>query len=100
MSRTVERVMCNGLQVRVLVDEAGDQWFFAKDVCDILGASAKEMRSILDSDGVSTVNATDVVGGIQQFLDLTDRTGPRRSVSVNPACTGLPSKPQVRKELI
>ena len=98
MSETVERVMCiekvvcNGLQVHVLVDTAGDQWFFAKDVCDILGASIEDVRAILDSDGVSIVEAIDV-GGIQRVPDLSFRMmASRRSLSVNPACTGLSSK--------
>lgn len=42
-----------GRSVRVLVNENGDPWFIAKDVCDILGLGTEHLRRDLDEDEVT-----------------------------------------------
>lgn len=49
--------------VRTLVDEHGDAWFVAKDVCDILGLSNVSVAlRALDDDEVSQVDPKDFLG--------------------------------------
>lgn len=43
-------------EVRVIQDENGEPWFVAKDVCDILGTSTRDIRKVLDEDEVDTIH--------------------------------------------
>lgn len=43
----------NTALMRTLTDTAGDPWFIAKDVCDILGIRTNNLRAILDEDEVT-----------------------------------------------
>ncbi len=51
--------------VRTLLDEHGDPWFVAKDLCSALNIRTNSLRTILDDDEVSTTNANtiDIAGG-------------------------------------
>lgn len=51
-------------QVRVVVDEQGEPWFIAKDVCDILGLSnSRKALAALDEDEKSSVTISDGTPG-------------------------------------
>lgn len=53
-----------GAQVRTLVDENGDPWFVAKDVCDILGiVNNRDAISGLDEDEKNTVAINNGIPG-------------------------------------
>ena len=50
--------------LRTLTDEAGDPWFVAKDVCDILGLeNSRKATAELDSDEKNTVTISDGIAG-------------------------------------
>lgn len=49
----------DGDQVRALL-VAGEPWFVAKDVCDVLGIATNHVREILDADEVSNLPTTEV----------------------------------------
>ena len=42
-------------EIRIM-DQGGDPWFIAKDVCDALGTRTDHVRDILDADEVSELN--------------------------------------------
>jgi anti-repressor protein len=42
--------------LRAVKDDAGEPWFVAKDVCDVLGTDTRDVRKILDQDEVSTLS--------------------------------------------
>lgn len=42
--------------IRTTVDESGEPWFVAKDVCDALGIRSDTVRKIVDADDVSEAN--------------------------------------------
>ena len=46
-------------EIRVL-DQDGEPWFIAKDVCDALGTQTRDLRGILDSDEVSSCNVDSI----------------------------------------
>lgn len=53
----------NGASLRTLTDEAGEPWFVAKDVCDILGMSNPSMAvTALDKDEVAQIDPKDYLG--------------------------------------
>lgn len=64
MNTEIQTFNFNALTLRTLTDEAGDPWFVAKDVCDILGISNnRDAISQLDSDEKNTVVITDGIPG-------------------------------------
>lgn len=57
MSNEIQRFDFKGASLRTLTDEAGEPWFVAKDVCDILGHSNVSMAlDRLDDDERSKFN--------------------------------------------
>lgn len=46
--------------VRTLVDENGEPWFVAKDVCDILGIDTNHLREALDDDEITNLRNPEV----------------------------------------
>lgn len=57
MSNEIQRFDFKGASLRALTDEAGEPWFVAKDVCDILGHSNVSMAlDRLDDDERSKFN--------------------------------------------
>lgn len=57
MSTEIQRFEFKGASLRTLTDEAGEPWFVAKDVCDILGHSNVSMAlDRLDDDERSKFN--------------------------------------------
>ena len=61
----MERVF-EGYSVRAFIDEDGNPWFVAKDVCDVLGiANSRDAVAGLDDDerGVGTTDTTSSGGG-------------------------------------
>lgn len=46
--------------IRTTVDESGEPWFLAKDVCDALGIRSDTVRKIVDADDVSETNPNSV----------------------------------------
>lgn len=43
--------------LRTLTDKAGEPWFVAKDVCDILGTDTRDLHKILESDEITNVDS-------------------------------------------
>ena len=67
----MERVF-EGYEVRAVIDEDGNPWFVAKDVCDVLGiANSRDATSSLGEDekGVAT---TDTLGGRQEMQIVSE----------------------------
>lgn len=63
MSNEIQRFDFKGASLRTLTDEAGEPWFVAKDVCDILGMSNPSMAVIaLDKDEVAQIDPKDYLG--------------------------------------
>lgn len=61
-----------GQEVRVRVDERGEPWFVAKDVCDILGvANNRDAVSRLDADERMSVLPT-ALGGSQKMVAVSE----------------------------
>lgn len=56
MNTEIQTFNFNDSTLRTLTDEAGDPWFVAKDVCDILGIRTNNLRTILDSDEISELS--------------------------------------------
>jgi anti-repressor protein len=46
--------------LRAVIDDSGEPWFVAKDVCDALGIRTNTVRIILDDDEVSETNANSI----------------------------------------
>lgn len=59
MSTEIQRFDFKGAALRTLTDEAGEPWFVAKDVCDILGIDTNHLGEILDSDEMNTLRITE-----------------------------------------
>lgn len=63
MNNEIQRFDFKGASLRTLTDEAGEPWFIAKDVCDILGMSNPSMAVIaLDKDEVAQIDPKDYLG--------------------------------------
>lgn len=63
MNNEIQRFDFKGAALRTLTDEAGEPWFVAKDVCDILGMSNPSMAVIaLDKDEVAQIDPKDYLG--------------------------------------
>lgn len=53
MNNEIQRFDFRGASLRTLTDEAGEPWFVAKDVCDILELGTEHLRRDLDEDEVT-----------------------------------------------
>lgn len=53
MNNEIQQFDFKGAALRTLTDEAGEPWFVAKDVCDILGLGTEHLRRDLDEDEVT-----------------------------------------------
>lgn len=64
MNNEIQRFDFKGALLRTLTDEAGEPWFVAKDVCDILGLeNSRKATAELDSDEKNTVTISDGIAG-------------------------------------
>lgn len=63
MNNELQKFDFKGSSLRTLTDEAGEPWFVAKDVCDILGMSNPSMAvTALDKDEVAQIDPKDYLG--------------------------------------
>jgi anti-repressor protein len=53
MNNEIQKFDFKGALLRTLTDEAGEPWFVAKDVCDILELGTEHLRRDLDEDEVT-----------------------------------------------
>lgn len=64
MNNEMQKFDFKGASLRTLTDEAGEPWFVAKDVCDILGLeNSRKATAELDSDEKNTVTISDGIAG-------------------------------------
>lgn len=64
MNSEIQTFNFNASTLRTLIDEAGDPWFVAKDVCDILGLeNSRKATADLDPDEKNTVTISDGIPG-------------------------------------
>ena len=57
MNNEIQKFDFKGAPLRTLTDEAGESWFVAKDVCDILGTDTRDLHKILESDEITNVDS-------------------------------------------
>lgn len=57
MNNEIQKFDFKGALLRTLTDEAGEPWFVAKDVCDILGTDTRDLHKILESDEITNVDS-------------------------------------------
>lgn len=57
MSNEIQRFDFKGESLRALTNMAGEPWFVAKDVCDILGTDTRDLHKILESDEITNVDS-------------------------------------------
>ena len=57
MNNEIQKFDFKGASLRALTDEAGEPWFVAKDVCDILGTDTRDLHKILESDEITNVDS-------------------------------------------
>lgn len=63
MNNEIRKFNFKGASLRTLTDGAGEPWFVAKDVCDILGMSNPSMAvTALDKDEVAQIDPKDYLG--------------------------------------
>ena len=63
MNNEIQKFDFRGASLRTLTDKAGEPWFVAKDVCDILGMSNPSMAvTALDKDEVAQIDPKDYLG--------------------------------------
>lgn len=63
MNNEIQQFDFKGASLRTLTDKAGEPWFVAKDVCDILGMSNPSMAvTALDKDEVAQIDPKDYLG--------------------------------------
>ena len=60
MNTNIQTYDFKGNQVRTLTDEAGEPWFVAKDVCNILGIDTNHLREALDDDEITNLRNSEV----------------------------------------
>lgn len=64
MNNEIQQFDFKGAALRTLTDEAGEPWFVAKDVCDILGLeNSRKATAELDPDEKNTVTISDGIPG-------------------------------------
>ena len=56
MNTEIQTFNFHSATIRTLMDKAGDPWFVAKDVCDILEIRTNNLRTILDTDEISELS--------------------------------------------
>jgi anti-repressor protein len=59
MNTEIQTFNFNAAPLRTLTDEAGDPWFVAKDVCNILGIDTNHLSESLESDEMNTLRITE-----------------------------------------
>lgn len=57
MNNEIRKFDFRGASLRTLTDKAGEPWFVAKDVCDILGTDTRDLHKILESDEITNVDS-------------------------------------------
>lgn len=57
MNNEIQKFDFKGAPLRTLADKAGEPWFVAKDVCDILGTDTRDLHKILESDEITNVDS-------------------------------------------
>lgn len=57
MNNEIKKFDFKGAPLRTLTDKAGEPWFVAKDVCDILGTDTRDLHKILESDEITNVDS-------------------------------------------
>ena len=57
MNNEIQQFDFRGASLRTLTDKAGEPWFVAKDVCDILGTDTRDLHKILESDEITNVDS-------------------------------------------
>lgn len=57
MNNEIQRFDFKGESLRALTNMAGEPWFVAKDVCDILGTDTRDLHKILESDEITNVDS-------------------------------------------
>lgn len=82
MKQQVQTFGFHGTPIRAFINEQGDPWFLAKDVCDVLGTATKDVRRILETDEVSNIDEIDN-GDISTFWGLDTSNGGRSPLIVN-----------------
>lgn len=60
MNNEIQQFDFKGALLRTLTDEAGEPWFVAKDVCDILGIDTNHLREALDDDEITNLRNSEV----------------------------------------
>lgn len=60
MNNEIQQFDFKGAALRTLTDEAGEPWFVAKDVCDILGTETRGLHKILESDEITNVDSINI----------------------------------------
>lgn len=60
MNNEIQQFDFKGALLRTLTDEAGEPWFVAKDVCDILGINTNHLREALDDDEITNLRNSEV----------------------------------------
>lgn len=60
MNNEIQRFDFKGAALRTLTDEAGEPWFVAKDVCDILSIDTNHLREALDDDEITNLRNSEV----------------------------------------
>lgn len=60
MNNEIQKFDFRGASLRTLTDEAGEPWFVAKDVCDILGIDTNHLREALDDDEITNLRNSEV----------------------------------------
>ncbi len=84
MNNEIQKFDFKGAPLRTLTDKAGEPWFVAKDVCDILGMSNPSMAiAALDKDEVSQVDPKNYLGSenrSNQAINIVSEPGLYRLV--------------------
>lgn len=60
MNNEIRKFNFKGAALRTLTDGAGEPWFVAKDVCDILGIDTNHLREALDDDEITNLRNSEV----------------------------------------
>lgn len=60
MNNEIQQFDFKGAALHTLTDEAGEPWFVAKDVCDILGIDTNHLREALDDDEITNLRNSEV----------------------------------------
>lgn len=60
VNNEIQKFDFRGASLRTLTDGAGEPWFVAKDVCDILGIDTNHLREALDDDEITNLRNSEV----------------------------------------